>query len=169
MKRTQQKNSNTVLLAIKEFDNYHSLSGEQVKKIIISLPLRHIANLQSIVYSPTSEFNRLGMQVPISCQGAFYPDYRSVVIHQELPLEQFKHVLFHEIGHYVFHTIIGSYLKKEWVTKISRSQEYISDYARTNSSEDFSECYSFYAQKRFEKFSGVTPKLNFMRYKVFTP
>lgn len=154
-------------IAIKDFEHYRCLSGERVKQVLTTLPFNHLKGLQSVVYSPTYEFNRLGINVPASCQGAFYPDYRSVVIHKELSIEQFKHVLFHEVGHYVFHTKIGSYLKKEWVTKISRSQEYISDYARTNCSEDFSECYSFFAQKKFDKFTPFPDKLSFMRYKVF--
>ncbi|WP_143873859.1 hypothetical protein [Catenovulum sediminis] len=153
-------------LAIKGFDK-HKVSANCIGALLKSIPVGHILGLQSIVFSSAEEFNRLGVSVPLSCQAAYYPAYRSVVIHQNSNIDKLTHVLFHEIGHYVFYSRLSSYSRKEWVSFFGKNNTHVSDYARTNASEDFAECYAFYAKQDWSKFAGVYNKLTFMKSHVF--
>ena len=153
-------------LAIKGFNN-QIVSAEDVLRLLQVLPTQHIAGLQSIVYSSVQEFRSLGVNVPCSCIGAYYPDYRAVVIHRIESKQTFAHVLYHEIGHYVYSVVIGSYLKKQWCNSFCKSSQHVSPYAATNASEDFAECYAFYSQKNWSKFSSNPAKLAFIKKYVF--
>ena len=59
-------------------------------------------------------------------------------------LDKLLRILYHEIGHYVYYTIINSQLKKQWVTDTHRVKRYVSKYASVNASEDFAESYAEY-------------------------
>lgn len=76
------------------------------------------------------------------------------------------HIVLHEIGHYVFHTFIDSYKRKEWTCSIFPQSRFITPYASTNSEEDFAECYAEFA-KNPESLRKIPSKNAFMLKYVF--
>ncbi|WP_143873785.1 hypothetical protein [Catenovulum sediminis] len=153
-------------LAIKGFRS-QKITSKHIQVMLRQVPLTHLEGLQSIVYSPRMDFIKLGVQVPLNCKGAYYPEYRAVVLHQLESYDEVQHVLLHEIGHYVFYSRISSFIRKEWVQNFSSYDAHVSEYARENASEDFAESYAFYAANNLTKFNSVSKKLSFLRYKVF--
>ena len=160
-------NAPAVRFAIKGFGQQNRVSTSTVIELTDGLPRFHLAGLKSIVYAPAAQFAAMRIPIESSRKGAFYADYRSVILHSIDDGESFAHLLFHEIGHYVFHTVIGSYLKKEWVMKFSLGPPYATEYASTDKIEDFAECYALYAANRRDLLAKVPLRHRFMKEKVF--
>ncbi len=81
--------------------------------------------------------------------------------------DQFFHVLYHEIGHYVFFQVIGSKVKKRWVTGIYPNSFCATAYGTRNASEDFAESYACYVRDP-EYLRHFPEKHAFMRDCVFS-
>ena len=118
------------------------------------------------MYIPARDFAAMHLSVDRNCKGALYPEHRSIIIHDLVSRNMFRHIVFHEIGHYVFHSIIGSPLKVEWTQKIVPGSKHVTQYARTNPMEDFSESYACYAGKTGE-LEKIPAKFHFMKKKIF--
>ena len=80
--------------------------------------------------------------------------------------EMFYHILYHEIGHYVFYNIINGFVRKKWVTQISKNSPYVTKYAAVNASEDFAETYATFILKPAKLYT-LGQKLSFMRQEIF--
>ena len=153
-------------MIVRDFDRQSVLSPAEVGRIVEGLPDAHLKGLQCILFKPMWELRQLGVDVSSGCRGAFYPEYRSIIIHDLEDRKMAKHIILHEIGHYVFHAIIGSYLKKEWVTEIFPRSRFVTQYASRNSGEDFAESYAVYASDP-KVLSRISRKYYFMKNKVF--
>lgn len=153
-------------MIIKDFNRQSILSPEELADIVRALPRAHFHGLRTILYKPTNEFLKLQIPVHPGCKGAFYPEFCSIIIHDLVNKSLAPHIIYHEVGHYVFHSIIGSFLKKEWVSSIYSACPPVSAYGKKNAIEDFSEAYAFYISKP-EFLLRFPAKFRFMREKVF--
>ena len=90
-----------------------------------------------------------------------------ILIYKFRTKEEFKHILYHEIGHHVFRHKLNSVQRKKWVTQVYPKSAHVSEYATTNANEDFAETYAFYVQNSI-RVSAIPTKLEFMQ-KVFSP
>lgn len=157
-------------LQVSGFELQNKVSVEQLKASISQIPDSHLANLQVIKYDPTRSIQRLRAfyngGFTGTPAGEYLSNYQSVVIYDFIDYDQFRHILFHEIGHFVFFRVISSFTKKEWVTQIYPNSLHISDYAKRNACEDFAESYAFYLNKP-DQLANIPAKFHFMRNKVF--
>jgi hypothetical protein len=153
-------------LIIRDFDRQSVVSPADVGALVRELPKSHLQGLQTILYKPMAEFLRLQISIGASCKGAFYPEYRAIIIFDLVDKSSAAHILYHEIGHYVFHRVIGTYLKKAWVHQIFGKCPASSEYGRRNAIEDFAETYALYAQNP-ATLAHLPAKSQFMRKNVF--
>jgi hypothetical protein len=100
-------------------------------------------------------------------------NYRAVGKYDSAPIDhiaiykfkdktELSHILYHEIGHHVFKRYLDSVKRKEWVTKVYPNSDHVSEYAKTNVSEDFAETYTFYIANPTSLVS-IPSKLKFMQ------
>lgn len=153
-------------MIIKDFDRQSVLTPAEVAGLVKKLPKAHLQGLRTLLYKPAAEFLRLEIPVDLGCKGAFYPEFYAIVVFDTVSRAMAPHIIYHEIGHYVFHRVIDSYLKKEWVTQIYPRCGASTRYGERNPIEDFAETYALYAQNPAD-LAGSSPKSIFMRQKVF--
>ncbi|VUD61807.1 hypothetical protein TDB9533_02898 [Thalassocella blandensis] len=153
-------------MVIRDFDRQKYISAIEVSELVRCLPREHTQNIQSIWYKPASEFVAIGVPVEAGIKGAYFPEYRTIVVYDLVSKSLAKHIIAHEIGHYVYQTVLTSYKRKEWAQQIGGKPPFVSEYARTNVAEDFSECYATYTLNSNDiKLSSK--KANFLRVNVF--
>ncbi len=153
-------------MIIRDFDRQDILSPQEVAETVKKLPKAHLKGLQSILFKPAAEFQALQLEVSPGCKGAFYPEYRSIVIFDLIDQSMANHIILHEIGHYVYHRYLDSYIKKYWATEIWPKSKKVTAYGETNPVEGFAETYAIYAADS-SKLASFAKKYNFMRAKVF--
>lgn len=127
----------------------NNVSVEYIIRCLEALPAEHLSGLSEIEYDPSREtqslFTQFGQRVSSGKeQGQFLQRSRSVVLYTFNTVEDFRHLLYHELGHHVYYNVIDSITKKKWVTEIYPGSAFVTDYASKNASEDFAECYAFY-------------------------
>lgn len=153
-------------MIVKDFDRQSILSPSEVGALVKRLPKAHVLGLRTILYKPAAEFARLQIPIDLGCKGAFYPEFHAVVIFDLVNKSLAPHILYHEVGHYVFHRVLDSYVKKAWVMEICGQSQPTSDYGKRNPVEDFAESYAVYAQDP-RRLTRIPAKHRFMRSKVF--
>ena len=163
--------SGTIRIKLHNFHQQDKVEIDEIVSAISRLPNFHLQGLNEIHYDPlrTEQKLRLLFDKKYSnprAQAELNQNARQITIFQADSRSQLLHSLYHEIGHYVFHVIIDSTMRKEWVTKVSRSGSYISEYAKTNASEDFAESYATYVLPP-TKLALIPTKNRFMRETVF--
>ncbi len=164
----KDKNSHlSINLVLVGFAQQGIITADFVIDSLRLLPAAHLSGLKEISFNPDDsaiypypvrDRNRIG---------EFAQDSRQIMIYKIDSHGQFQHTLFHEIGHHVYHTKVPPMLKKEWATQLFPKSQFVTQYASINPSEDFAECYAFYA-KREQNLSKLVAKYRFMKYKVFT-
>ncbi len=154
-------------MIIKDFNRQSIVSPEAVAAYVNALPRAHLRGLQTILYKPAHELRQLHIPIEQSCKGAFFPEFQSIIIFNLVDKSLAPHIIYHEIGHYVFHRVINSYVKKEWTTRIYSSSPPVSVYGGRNPVEDFAEAYAFYAQDP-QLIAKNPVKQRFMRNKIFS-
>jgi hypothetical protein len=101
-------------------------------------------------------------------KGEFVQRERRIFIYGFDSAAMLFHMLHHEIGHYVFFLVLGSRVKKRWVTELSAGSPCVTPYAGMNPWEDFAETYAWYVLQR-RALEGRSPgKHAFMRDCVFS-
>ena len=153
-------------MIIKDFHRQHILLPSEVARLVNKLPKLHLVGLQTILYKPPYEFSRLQIPVASGCKGAFYPEFSSIIIYDLTNRFLAPHILYHEIGHYVFHRILDSYAKKKWSVEIYASCSATTAYGNKNAVEDFAEAYALYAVNP-SLLAKSPPKYRYMRDQVF--
>ncbi len=116
------------------------------------LPKSHYQGIQAIRYDP----NRT-LATTISCldnkpssprtQGYYYheKDMSVIIVFPFESLTEFYHILYHEIGHYVFLRTLDQRQRDYWMYKVrAEEKKWISVQARQNAREDFAETYAFF-------------------------
>jgi hypothetical protein len=158
-------------LLVSGFGRQSVVQIDEVLRAIDRLPSFHLEGLREIAYLP--EFG------PFACAyaslaaggeplGEFQQYERRVYIYGFEDRPRFEQVLFHELGHFVFFLVIGSRVKKRWVTGLSARSAYITDYAALNAREDFAESYASYLIRPRLLEEACPAKFAFMRDCVFS-
>lgn len=143
-------------LLVANFDCQDIIRPNQVVEAVKLLPIKHVNGIQVIRYDPTraiaTTLSYMGTQAPIvSSQGLFFHDRETsvIVLFQFDTAASFYHVLYHEIGHYVFLKCLDQRKRDLWMYGVrSLERTYVSSYARQNSREDFAESYAFYCTQK---------------------
>ncbi|MRX26867.1 hypothetical protein [Kangiella sp. HZ709] len=139
-------------IAVKNFNKQTLISPEEVAELIKKAPASHLKGLRYVVYDPNRFYQRSYVQPVIPdrrVKGQYYPDMLDAIIIYEIKDKKlFSHILYHELGHYVFQRLLSADQRKTWVTKLYNSGQFVSDYAKTNAQEDFAETYAFFIQNK---------------------
>jgi len=139
-------------LVVANFDRQRIVSKGQVVAAVKRLPQNHYAGIRAIRYDPhrtlATQLSYLNHK-PSSTrtQGIYYhdQDLSVIVIFRFNSASQFYHILYHEIGHYVFLRVLSQEQRDRWFYHIRPSENrFVSSQARQNSREDFAESYAYY-------------------------
>jgi hypothetical protein len=152
-------------LIIKGFKKQNIISIESVVESVAALPKLHIQGLSTVVYDPIRFYQRSYAQ-PRSINYRVKGEYGNtpidhIVIYKFTHKDEFEHILYHEVGHHIFRRVLDSVKRKKWVTEIYPNSNHVSEYAKTNASEDFAETYAFYIKQR-ERLIDIPSKLAFL-------
>ncbi len=145
---------------------------DDVVRSVDLLPGFHLEGLREIVYLPeyaplTGAFSYPGL--PCSRpKGEFVQRERRIFVYAFDDPAMFFQMLYHEIGHFVFYLIIGSRVKKRWVTEIFPDSRCVTPYAAVNAREDFAETYAHYVRHPDFLERELPEKYAFMRDCVFS-
>ncbi len=132
----------TLSLKLAGFSEQDNIPIGDIVAAIDVLPNHHLAGLREIVYAPDWPQQtppRLG-----SPHAQFIQRERRIVFYRMGSSDLFHHVLYHEIGHFVYFLAISSTVKKQWVTQIFPHSACVTAYAEQSASEDFAETYAVY-------------------------
>jgi len=137
-------------LLIEGFSRQQVVPVEAIVRSLDLVPDFHLESLREIVYLP--EYARAAAlgQPGLPCsrsKGEFVQAERRIFVYAFDDPGMFFQVLYHEIGHFVFYLVIGSRVKKRWVTQIYPGSSCVTPYAALNASEDFAETYASYLRR----------------------
>lgn len=161
-------------LLIANFDRQKIVSKDQVIRAVYRLPKAHYKGIQAIRYDPyrtlatTMSYLQNKPSSPRT-RGFYYheQDLSVIIIFPFRTLAEFYHILYHEIGHYVFLRVLSQSQRDEWFFKVRpQEKKFVSIEARQNSREDFAETYAFYCTKP-SHLSIVPRKADFLQEIVF--
>lgn len=133
-----------ISLALTGFKSQNIISLDELKQCVTSIPLNHLAGLLEISYQPVAQALYPGLSRAHLCDAEYIQELRKIIIYKAADKTTLKHIIAHEVGHYVFQHIIEQSLRYTWTNQISPRANYVTKYAQTNASEDFAECYAIY-------------------------
>jgi hypothetical protein len=156
-------------LLLSGFSGQKMVPVDDIVHSIDRLPDFHLEGLREIAYLP-QDAPDAGMPAYPHCEpsGEFVQAERRIFVYGFDGPAMFFHMLHHEIGHFVFFLVIGSRVKKRWVTEIFPGSSCVTAYASMNPWEDFAETYAFYALDPQALESRLPEKHAFMRDCVFS-
>jgi hypothetical protein len=161
----------TLRLLISGFSQQQVVNVSQIVAAIDLLPNHHIEGLREIVYAPFGLpgdlLDAYSVRPPGQRKGEFRQKERCIVLYEIESLDLLFHVLYHEIGHFVFFLALNSRVKKRWVTEIFPKSQCITSYGASNASEDFAETYACYVRDP-DRLQLLPAKFAFMRDWVFS-
>jgi hypothetical protein len=166
-----KKKRTSLNVLISGFARQSKVSVKTITAIVDATPAFHLVGLDMITYDPQWETTSAQKLLDDSCSTSSKAVYmrgdRRILVFGFDDLAQFKHVLYHEIGHHVFERVIDSTLRKEWVTVVNPKSTHVTDYAAQSAAEDFAESYSVFLNDpaRLQK---IPTKYVFMRDKIFS-
>ncbi len=147
-------------LIIKDFEKQKKVSKNDIVSTIDILPKAHLKWLTHIVFDPSGFYRRSYAQPKINTSNIL-GEYQQVptfyiCINRFRSLDEFQHVLIHEVGHHVYQQFLKPIERKKWLLLHRKFDGFVSDYARTNAEEDFAESYAAYWLKnvRLERFTS---------------
>jgi hypothetical protein len=126
------------------------VSVDYVLQTFQSLPAWHRWGIRLIRYDPLRNVAQaineyLEPTVAPSVQGSFYHSetLSAIIIWKFRSVAEFRHILFHEVGHHVFARVIAQAARDRWFYEVRPKEgRTVSAYACKNAREDFSECYA---------------------------
>lgn len=157
------------------FDKQNLVTRDEVVAALLRLPELHLRGIKVVRYDPhrviaTTMTWLTDEPVPHGSRGSYYQtdNMSAVVVWKFSSKAEFYHILYHEVGHYVFMRTLRQPHRDEWMKTIRPNEpQTVSAYARKNSREDFAESYAAWVNK--------VPELNkcplrqaFMANVVFT-
>jgi hypothetical protein len=184
MLRTPQTPSHTYVLESEEatfesrvelwlagFAEQSIVSTDDIVAAVDRVPNHQLEGLRGIIYDPervTQELTPIPEPWRFRIKGAFFQSQRCIVVYDFANRERFEHILFHEIGHYVFQYILDSFKRKRWVTELYPESRHVTPVASRNANEDFAESYATFLLEP-ERLLQIPKKHAFMRGDVFSP
>ena len=163
------ENSARLHLKLYGFSRQTVVPVANIVAAIDMLPTFHLAGLREICYEPElviDPFYFSGIRNSRR-QAEFIQAKRKIVFFEINDPGLFYHVLYHEIGHFVFYLALSSVIKKIWVTEIFPHSTCATLYGKLNASEDFAESYACYCRDE-ETLQRIPTKYAFFRDYVFS-
>lgn len=157
-------------LLLSGFSRQDVVPVDDIVRSIDLLPSFHLEGLREIAYLP--EYAASGF----FCNGFFRGEPKGEFVQRERRIfvyhfdgpAMFFQMLHHEIAHFVFFQVIGSRVKKRWVTEVFPGSSCVTAYGRVNPWEDFAETYAYYVLHRRVLEKELPEKHAFMREYVFS-
>jgi len=135
-------------LLLSGFSRQEIVPVDDIVRAIDALPAFRLEGLREIVYLPEYAPEASPLFCPIlphsEPKGEFIQRERRIFVYEFDSAAMFFHMLYHEIGHFVFFLVIGGRVKKRWVTELFPGSACVTRYARVNPWEDFAETYAYY-------------------------
>lgn len=153
-------------LVVAGFDKQSIIPIEIIKLEIGKVPVEHLVGLSQIVYTPRNSVVYPHLTTPKGTHGCYDTHTQVITIAEFSNSNEFAHVLFHEIGHFVFFKWLTQSQRFEWVQLVHLAEKCVSSYARTNAFEDFAETYACYFTNP-AAFSKLNRKRRFFVCNVF--
>lgn len=164
-----------VNLLLSGFYKQAYVSTDEIVEALEALPASHIEGLQVIRYDPERTIQQMlarssgQMRIEHHVMGAYYyaSDLNGIVLYRFDSALQCYHMLYHELGHYVFMRVIDQSLRDRWLHEVRvQNRLFVSRYASTSAAEDFAECYAFFCVYPHE-LAKIPAKLRYMAEEVF--
>jgi len=158
-------------LLLEGFSRQYVVPVDAIVGSLDRIPDFHLEGLREIVYLPeyarAAALGRPGLPGSTP-KGEFVQAERRIFVYAIDEPGIFFQMLYHEIGHFVFYLVIGSGVKKRWVTRVSPGSSRVTPYAGLSPSEDFAETYAFYLCRPCVLERDFPQKHAFMRDLVFS-
>lgn len=123
-------------------------SPETVAEVLELLPRHLLGGLIHIRYLDTALVPSTTTWVTAPgtsrLSGIYSQEDRSILVQGVRDRENLFHVLFHELGHHIYFSVLDSVEKKAWVLDTWGSEDPVSSYGRRNAAEDFAELFALY-------------------------
>jgi len=158
-------------LLLSGFSRQDIVPVDDILRAIDLLPGFHLEGLREIVYLP-EHAPASALFCPVlprgEPKGEFVQRERRIFVYGFDSAAMFFRMLHHEIGHFVFFLVIGSAVKKCWVTEVFPGSPCVTAYASVNPWEDFAETYAHYVLHPRLLETEFPEKHAFMRERVFS-
>lgn len=172
-KKLDQRRVNIRLIGAEQ---QKTIPTDELVSILKSIPSFHLEGLKAIEFDPARIRQKsvgyfLPPRVPtplpnLKSHAEYLQEKQTIMIYEYTTKSELLHILFHELGHHVYHRALESSQKKSWVTQIHPHNRHTTDYGARNASEDFAETYALYVLQP-EKLYQLTEKYTFMRNIAF--
>lgn len=137
------------------FDGQNIVTREEVISALKRLPELHLRGIKVVRYDPlrviaTSMTWLFDEPVAPRSRGSYYQseNFSAIVVWKFTSRSEFYHILFHEVGHYVFMKMLRQPARNKWIYDIRKWEPHsVSSYAGKNSREDFAESYAAFLNK----------------------
>ena len=141
-------------------------SPEAVAEVLELLPRHLLSGLIHIRYldTPLVPSTTTWVTAPRTSRlsGIYSQEDRSILVQGVRDRDNLFHVLFHELGHHIYFSVLDSVEKKAWVLDTWGCEDAVSAYGRRNAAEDFAELFALYLLGT-SILTDRPIKLNFMR------
>lgn len=139
-------------ILIAGFESQSIVSRDEVIDALLRLPELHLRGIKVVRYDPnkviaTSMIWLMDEPVSPGTRGSYYQtdNFSAIVVWKFTSRAEFYHILYHEVGHYVFMQTIQQPARDQWMYDIRKQEpQTVSQYAKKNSREDFAESYAAY-------------------------
>lgn len=157
------------------FSRQSIVSVEYVLRTFQSVPEVHRSGIELIRYDPNRDValainTYLEPTVTPSVQGSFYHSdtLSAIIIWRFRSAAEFRHILFHEVGHHVFSRVMQQRARDRWFYEVRPNEgKTVSLYACRNAREDFAESYATWFVNR-ELLARCPLRESFLREEVFS-
>ena len=169
LEREQAAYESRVRLWLAGFSAQDIVSTEEIVAAVDRVPDHQLEGLRGVIYDPeraTQDLDAYSAPWGFNVKGAFFRVERCIVLYHFASKSRFEHILYHEIGHYVFQYILDSYQRQNWVTRIYPRSRHVTQIAGRNANEDFAESYAAFLRNR-PHLLQIPQKHAFMRNEVF--
>lgn len=139
----------SIHIHVRGLDLQDIVTTDDIVSALEALPNSHISGLREIRFDPDRETDQsfpafIPKRISARLKAKYRTWQRAITLYQFDHKKEFFHLLYHEIGHFVYFQIIDSKEKKRWVTEIYPGKGFVSPVASRNAAEDFAESYAFY-------------------------
>lgn len=161
-------------ILIAGFESQKIVSRNEVIEALLKLPELHLRGIKVVRYDPnrviaTSMTWLMDEPMAPGTRGSYYQtdNFSAVVVWKFNSKAEFYHILYHEVGHYVFMQTLQQPTRNQWMYDIRKQEpQTVSQYAKKNSREDFAESYAAFATQQ-SSLNACPMRRAFMATKVF--
>lgn len=161
-------------ILIAGFESQKIVSRNEVIQALLKLPELHLRGIKVVRYDPnrviaTSMTWLMDEPMAPGTRGSYYQtdNFSAVVVWKFNSKAEFYHILYHEVGHYVFMQTLQQPARNQWMYDIRKQEpQTVSQYAKKNSREDFAESYAAFVTQQ-PSLNACPMRRTFMVTKVF--